>query len=486
MNYGIILRTIRHLKLKQLFYQVKNRVCKVKYLPLSAPAHGPVEFQTEPIPRFQSKEGQIFTFLNQSHSFTNWNFVEYGTLFTYNQNYFDFINDGIIDKEDALRWIDRFISEISTIKLGMDPYPIALRSMNWIKFFSKYPESINKERDDSLWSQLKLLQKKLEFHLLGNHLLEDFYALYIGGCYFQDNLMINESYRLLVEQLNEQTLPDGAHYEQSPMYHAILLDRLLDCINIRPTDELKNIAIKQLCWLQEICYCDGTFPMFNDSAKGISPDPTDIFDYAHRLGLEWGNLPMKECGYRKFKNNNMEVVVDVGNITATYQPGHSHADALTYEIRKDNKPYIVDTGISTYEKNRRRHFERSTMAHNCVSPDGRNSSEVWGGFRIGSYCDVKIIEDKENSIYALHNGFDKSCKRKFQILNDSFSIEDWYDGNAVSYIHLAEGVDESCIDIDHAISIQVKDYQYSTIYNEFHTGKVIEICFNGYLKYTIR
>ena len=32
--------------------------------------------------------------------------------------------------------------------------------------------------------------------------------------------------------LNEQILDDGGHYELSPMYHKLMLYRILDCINL--------------------------------------------------------------------------------------------------------------------------------------------------------------------------------------------------------------------------------------------------------------
>ena len=76
---------------------------------------------------------------------------------------------------------------------------------------------------------------------------------------------------------------------------------------------------------------------------------------------------MKECGYRKLCSTHLEAVVDVGNITATYQPGHSHADTFNYELRIDCRPFVVDTGISTYNKTARRQYERSTSAHNTVT-----------------------------------------------------------------------------------------------------------------------
>ncbi len=69
---------------------------------------------------------------------------------------------------------------------------------------------------------------------MGNHLLEDAYSLFIAALYFKDDKFYRKSKKMLWQELKEQILPDGAHYEQSPMYHCILLDRLLDCYNFFP------------------------------------------------------------------------------------------------------------------------------------------------------------------------------------------------------------------------------------------------------------
>ena len=475
-------------------YQVKNRLIKPAYKVHDASGFK-IQisgFKTEPIPKYKSVEGNTFTFLNLEHEFAGWNFTENGMLWAYNQNYFDWINQEGISEERGCRWIDKFIKELPNNRIGLDPYPIALRSINWVKFFCQYPDFATKPRLDSLYSQLRLLEKKLEYHLLANHLLEDAYALYIGAAYFGDERLLKQASKLLYKQLNEQVLPDGAHYEQSVMYHCILLDRLLDCINIVQGsrfkvqgDALIQYAERMLGHLESIVWSDGSIPMVNDAAEGIAPTPSQIFDYAKRLGLKWEAIPMKECGYRKLKDEHLEAIVDVGNITATYQPGHTHADTFNYELRIDGKPFVVDTGISTYNKNVRRQLERSTIAHNCVSPNGQNSSEVWGGFRVGRRCHTEITENTE-SIKGFHNGFAKPCLRTFSLKDGAFSVVDKYDGEAVSYIHLAESADESRIIIEGSDKIEIKPWKYSTEYNRFHDGKVMEIHFNGQIRYTIQ
>lgn len=494
MDFLLIIRTVKHLKLKQMYYQVKNRLIRSSFKALTAPVKEISNLKTDPIHKFKSYDRNIFSFLNLEHEFAGWNFTEYGMLWAYNQNYFDWINQEGYSKVDGCIWIDKFIDELPDNKVGLDPYPIALRSINWVKFFCRYPDAATKPRLDSLYSQLRLLEKKLEYHLLGNHLLEDAYALYIGGSFFNDKPLLQKAKKLLLSQLEEQILKDGAHYEQSPMYHCILLDRLLDCININSDDKLIDYAQRMMGHLESIKWGVGSLPLLNDSANGIAPTTSQLFYYAKGLGLKWKKVPMKECGYRKMLSGNMEAIADVGNITATYQPGHTHADAFNYELHIDGKPFVVDSGISTYNKTERRQLERSTIAHNCVSPEGKNSAEVWGGFRVGRRCHSKVesIEFSDEgqfivkSIAASHDGFGKECRRRFEMKDSSFSVEDWFDGEAVSYVHLAKGADETRVNIEGALNVETKPWKYSTEYNRFIEGKVIEIRFKGHCKYTIQ
>ena len=296
---------------------------------------------------------------------------------------------------------------------------------------------------------------------------------------------MKRAYGLLLAQLAEQILPDGAHFEQSPMYHCILLDRLLDCINIRPTEELRGYAALMLGHLESIVWADGSIPLLNDAAYGIAPTAEQLFGYARQLGLQWAAVPMADCGYRWMRAAALEAIVDVGNVTATYQPGHTHADSLNYELRIDGKPFVVDTGVSTYNKDARRQLERSSAAHNVVVVDGKDSSEVWGGFRVGRRAKVEILCCDSKEVVASHNGFGKACKRRFAMTETAFVVEDWYDGEAVSYVHLAEGIAPERVVVEGAKSVRVSPWKYSTEYNRFHDGTVVEILFEKHLKYTI-
>ena len=93
------------------------------------------------------KKENSFTFLNISHSFSdkiNWNFNQFGKLWTYNLNYFDFLNQEEYIKETWPTLIQDFINNDAFLKDAKEPYPISLRGINWVKFLSN-----NQIKDDS-------------------------------------------------------------------------------------------------------------------------------------------------------------------------------------------------------------------------------------------------------------------------------------------------------------------------------------------------
>lgn len=517
MNTTLIINTIIHLRPTQIYHQMLNRVVNPHFREWNGPlSAAPLAF--EPWiekPACWSDSDGTFCFLNQEDNFKGWNSSRFGNLWTYNLNYMDWLLQPGIDAESAGEWIDRFIDDLPGNHVGIDPYPTALRAINWIKFICAHGREFPQQRVERwnhyLRAQCAMLERRLEWHLLANHLLEDLYSLFIASIYFNDEKLYRKISRLLSRQLEEQMLRDGAHYEQSPMYQCILLDRLLDCINFSANnvkwddqqqfnDLLRGYARPMLGHITAMVYSDGSLPLLNDSARCIAPTPDQLLAYGERLGLVPDTLAPSESGYRPFKAGRLEGIIDTGNIAATYQPGHSHADTFNYELRIDGKPFVVDTGISTYEKNARRQYERSTAAHNTVTVDDRDSSEVWSGFRVGRRARVEIMQDTPRRITARHDGFgkDRLHTRDFEIGPDTLRINDHLpDGvKGVSRIHLAPGI-LACVEgstvvtppariaTEGATRIEVVDNFVAQEYNKLRAARVVEIHFTGSLSYTI-
>src|SRR5699024_1506252 len=142
-------------------------------------------------------------------------------------------------------------------------------------------------------------------------------------------------------ELKEQILTDGAHFELSPMYHQIIFFRVLELIDWYSHWQNKETQFEQflikkgreiLAWLENISFKDGAIPHFNDSAIGIAYSTNWLCSYATALGIKRENLSLSESGYRKKDTNHYECRVDFAQIGPSYQPGHAHADALSFVL----------------------------------------------------------------------------------------------------------------------------------------------------------
>jgi hypothetical protein len=393
-----------------------------------------------------------FEFLNLKKDFfeqIDWNYLEYGRLWTYNLNYFEFLNQEDMTSQDGEKLINKFVAELPKSIVGLEPYPLSLRCINWIKFLINHDIS-NSKIDSILFKQLNLLTQNLEYHLLGNHLLENGFALLFGAYYFNDKKLYKEAKKVLIPQLEEQILPDGGHFELSPMYHCTMLFRMLDCYNLVTnndlfTKELEHIFKEKselmLSWIKNVTFKNGNIPLMNDSAFKIAPTPKQLLYYALRLGLNCDSqVELKKSGYRKLINNKFELLVDVGGVGPDYQPGHAHADTFSFELYVNGRPVITDTGTSTYEINDTRFYERSTSAHNTVVVDNLNSSQVWGGHRVAKRAKVNLIKNLPDLIIANHSGYkgvNEIHTRTFQNIENSITIIDELVGQGVFYLHFA-------------------------------------------------
>lgn len=435
-----IFQTARHLKFIQLFYQILYRI-KSKSVPTNTydlyfPGEALILDKCITHTNAYKNDGS-FAFLNLNKRFDSidWNCSDFGKLWTYNLNYFDYLQQEYMSKEEGLKLILDFCDNHASHKDAYEPYPISLRAINWVKFLSHHMVS-DETIDRQLYNDLFRLYGRLEYHILANHLFENGFGLLFGAYYFRDEKLYTAAVRIIRSELKEQILPDGAHYELTPMYHEIVLYRILDCYQLVSSndwkshelgEELKKAAQLMLGWLNAICYSNGDLPMINDSTLDIAPTREELLRYANDLEIYPKPVKLCESGYRKLEKRGVEVIMDVGNIAPSYQPGHSHADNLQILIHKNQLPCLVDTGISTYEKNERRQLERSTSSHNTVTVNDQNSSEVWSGFRVGRRANTTIHEDKQDRVTASHNGYRKlgvTHHRKIFVDSDRIVVHD--------------------------------------------------------------
>ena len=439
---SLYLKTLRYLKPSQLYHRVSLSWRKPVQLAVPKVTLRDQPFDwAQPIERKSSMPSpNTFSFLNLTKDFEviGWDGGGMERLWLYNLHYFDDLNaEDAKDRTSSHRaLIENWINQNKSLDgIGWEPYPTSLRIVNWIKW-ALSGNSLDQEWLESVAIQTEWLSKRLEFHLLGNHLFANAKALLFSAVFFdgeQTHSWWETGAKLIARELDEQILGDGGHFERSPMYHCIVLEDLLDLYNLCRAYEqvmpgMSDLSQKLLSkitemveWLRAMMHPDGDISFFNDSALGNAPKPAFIFTYARKLGLSVSKQLLKQSrdleqtGYIRLANDHAIALIDAAPIGPDYIPGHAHADTLSFELSVRGRRILVNGGTSTYENTPQRQKERSTKSHNTVEINGRNSSDVWDAFRVAHrakplarVCD---LGEKSSTVSCSHDGYSSFGRR---------------------------------------------------------------------------
>ena len=426
---------------------------------------------------YLSGRDHAFCFLNQEKTFPDgridWASKDMPKLWRYNLHYFDYLFDAGRAHNAKFHLISDWIAKNPPgTGDAWEPYTLSLRIVNWIKFFLQNDAALHEEWLQSLYTQGLWLEKNVEYHILANHYLKNGVALFFAGMYFEGvdtDRWIKKGLKILREELKEQFLADGGHFERSPMYHSICVSDYIDVlnlvqtsqteINLEETAQVRRTVTASLNFLNDICLPDKEIPLFNDSAFGIAPAPSQIFDYARRvIGYEPPVRPtglaiyeQSESGYYVCRNGEDMIIIDCGSIGPDYQPGHAHCDTLSYELAINGRRVIVDSGVFDYERSSERAHARGTRAHNTVVVDGEEQSEIWGVFRVarranplGAFCEKQV--DGSVMFEGAHDGYRRLAGKPIHKRHMSYDgqgswvIMDMLEGRGThrmeSYIHI--------------------------------------------------
>lgn len=366
-----------------------------------------------------------FAFLSECRQwsdFPEWQPAEQRQLWVYNLHYFEYaVALGVAYRRTgqerfysrwralATDWMDHYPGPAP---LAWDPYPTALRIVNWLLSYHLFVPGLELDEDqsqvftlhfqDSLYRQARYLSQNLEYHLLGNHLWEDARALMFAGLFFagpEADTWLHTGEAVLWAEVQEQVLPDGGHYERSPMYHSIMLHSLVTAVlalkaanRSVPACLLQRIA-DMAHWIQSMIHPDGQIALFNDCGLDVSPDLDKLRREVIAAGGNWSAadqppelITLPDSGYYVINGpgKGCRLLLDCGDLGPSYQPGHAHCDTLSYELSVGGLRFVVDSGTyDYYGLPDWRAYNRSTRAHNAVVVDGQEQSEMWGDFRVG-------------------------------------------------------------------------------------------------------
>jgi uncharacterized heparinase superfamily protein len=301
------------------------------------------------------------------------------------------------------------------------PYPAALRAWSWCGLFRDLVAGSDFERAFAadLACHAGYLRRNLETDVGGNHLIKGLKALTGLAVFFCDERLLRWALRGLTGQLAEQVLSDGGHYERAPAYHCQVLADLIDVAGLLwaagrgPGDELTAAIAAMRRWLGAVLMPDGTVPLLNDGypvgsdlVRVLRPDPPQP---------AWTPVVLAASGLIRADAGGWHLLADVGPPCPPALPAHAHADTLSCLVHVDGAPLLVDTGTSTYAPGPLRDHERSTAAHNTVTVDGADSTEVWGAFRAARRARVSRLAAAAGpagvTCQATHDGFRRLCGR---------------------------------------------------------------------------
>jgi uncharacterized heparinase superfamily protein len=419
-----------------------------------------------------------FTFLNHSEMLpeVDWCTRYVSHLWSYNLQYFDYAIDLAWafritgDCRFVRRFEDLADSWIASAAPGRgdawEPYSTSLRLVNWTYALLLLGDSLQgafrQRLMSSLYAQSVFLERRLEFHILANHLQKNFKALAISGLLFSGARA--ERWRQkagggIWSELYEQVLPDGGHFEGSPMYHAIALADYLEVIALCSAvgesvpDQARKRVGRMVSALAVLMRPDGSLHLFNDAANGIAPPQSYLKQLTASILAEpiprpGGTVELPDSGYFGYFDPHAgeRFLIDCGLPGPTYQPAHVHCDVLSFELDIGGRPVIVDSGVHGYESDPFREYTRSTRAHNTVVIDGREQSEIWGTFRvarraeiIAAGCEANVDGFRFAGACRPYHDRDASHHRTVKKEGNCWTITDRVDGaeraSLQSYLH---------------------------------------------------
>ncbi len=274
-----------------------------------------------------------------------------------------------------------------------------------------------------------------------NHLIGEAAGVFIGASYFshfrEATRWRGRAHAILTEQALAQTLSDGSGAEHAPHYQFFVLQFLVlaglvgSWTNMPFPPEYWDRIAAACEFLGRISEAGDVLPYLGDSDDGYVLDLGERRDLrgwlaacailSHRQELSrWsGPLPettrwlvgqagaeqyahrrspypeelrpfaFPESGYYLLqagsnRNQSISALFDCADLGFGALAAHGHADALSFTLRIGGHEVLVDPGTYDYFRYPEwRSYFRSTRAHNTVTIDGLDQSEMIGPFMWG-------------------------------------------------------------------------------------------------------
>ena len=473
--------TIRYMKPSQILWRMGKSLgvpCRLPGVRVSRgdgcfPGPFPEELDHDPVflSRFSPEallQDQV-SFLHEREAFSweqPWHLDGKSHLWNFNLHYFEFLHP--LTKRFLETGDNRYLDKTVRMILGWirhnpqeqggdgwSAYTVSLRLTNWLSYYAcvggHLEGSFRSQLEDSIFQQYAYLSRHLEKHILGNHYFENLKALILCALFFDDQKALPAFLDAFRTECREEILPDGMHFERSPMYHRIVLEGLLR-VGIGLADRgISDPALQAMTrdMLTAACSMEAglsRIPLFNDAGDNVAKSLAALVSAGRYLHLEPSQREsLPDAGYYFFTSGPWRLIVDAGIPGPGYIPGHAHCDAMSFELYRNGLPVLTNSGTYAYQCRERSYF-RSTAAHNTVQEATTEQSEVWSVFRLARRSKTRVLSRSENSIHMEMEDFRGHRIRRSILLHDgALQIRDTAQGlHLTSHLHTLGEPDIRC------------------------------------------
>lgn len=398
---------------------------------------------------------------------TTWKFEDKSALWNFNLHYFEYLFPLVKAWRDTgeKRYLDKTVEMIEGWidgnPIGIYPawasYTTAIRIVTWISYYGyvseAMPEKFREKFLSSLHEQYVHLARHLEKDILGNHYFEDMKSLVIAALFFRDDVFLEKVLKNFKIECKEEILPDGMHFELSPMYHKIIFEGILRVsIALRGTGLHDSEIESYIQPMLDVAYSfeNGLerLPLFNDGGNNVAKSLSSLQITANQYFNCRPSFKsrLESSGFYIFEKDidghRWKLVVDAGQPGPTYIPGHAHCDAMSFELFRDGKPIVVNCGTYAYQCEERSFF-RSTAAHNTVMIEGTEQCQCWDVFRMAKRSSTRVLDITNDSIMMeMIDQKGQKVKRTIVFEDNGLFITDIADGQQlISFIHILGNMD---------------------------------------------
>lgn len=453
-------RTVRYLRPVQIAAQVRHLLAGEagRGEPAgSLPSRGvdAVEVPFLPAPAHAHYDGVLgFELIHRAHRFRDeidWNYLGDGPLWAFHLHQFDYLRMPTLSAKARWGLIDHWI-EYCDAGAGWAAHPISMRILSWGKLLLT-PGALDLTPDQatrmnaSMEHQVETLASAFETRLQANHLFSNILSVVFAGLLFEgeraDAWLALESD--LRREIAIQVQGDGSHIEGSPMYHALLLENVLDLLNLSRAAgdraphslvaSLEDTAGRMLGAHRIWTHPDAEIALLGDAAFDIAQPPRVLEAYALSLGVDpvgpGREGVLEDAGVFRMESDGLVLIATASPPSPAYQPGHAHCDALSFELSIGTERVVTDTGVSEYVLGALREISRETASHATLRIDGSEQSEIWAAHRVGGRCRVEIETIAKNSLAANCANWSRPQTRhhrSFRLASGRLVIEDRIEG----------------------------------------------------------